>query len=99
AVAAGRHLHRGARRLTPYLGADHVRMRSDGFEEWGSAFALRTADATLARTQATVGLRARRDWRGASLRAWSEWQQTLQAEGFALQASLRSEARRVGKRC
>lgn len=88
AVEAGRHLHRGAWRLTPYLGADHVRMRSDGFEEWGSAFALRTADATLARTQATVGLRARRDWRGASLRAWSEWQQTLQAEGFALQASL-----------
>src|SRR5690606_11558761 len=43
AVEAGRHLHRGAWRLTPYLGADHVRMRSDGFEAWGSA--LRPAPA------------------------------------------------------
>ena len=86
-IEAGRHQRLGEWRLTSYLGADHVRLRSDGFEERGSGFALRADPATLARTQATAGLRASRDWRDLRLRAWSEWQQTLHASGFDVQAS------------
>ncbi|MGJ4727871.1 S8 family serine peptidase [Luteimonas sp. SDU101] len=86
-LEAGRHQALGGWQLTPYIGAGYVRMRNDGFAEWGSGFGLQAAAATLTRTQAIAGLRASRDWRGARLRAWSEWQQTLQAEGFDMQAS------------
>ena len=86
-VEAGRHWRPGEWQFTSYLGADHVRLRSDGFEEHGSGFALRAEPASLTRTQATVGLRASRDWRNLRLHAWSEWQQTLRASGFAIQAS------------
>src|SRR5690606_28478246 len=86
-LEAGRHQRLGKWQLTPYVGADHVRLDNQGFEEWGSALALRAEAATLTRTQATAGLRASRDWRGARLHAWSEWQQTLQADGFDMQAS------------
>ena len=87
-VEAGRHLRAGAWQLTPWLGADHVRLQGDGFQEWGSAFALRAHAATLDRTQATAGLRASRGWHGARLQAWTEWQQVLRADGFDVQASL-----------
>src|SRR5690606_8578720 len=86
-IEAGRHQRLGEWRLTSYLGADHVRLRSDGFEERGSGFALRADPASLTRTQATAGLRASRDWRNLRLHAWSEWQQTLHASGFDVQAS------------
>ncbi len=86
-IEAGRHQRLGGWQLTSYLGADHVRLRSDGFEERGSGFALRADPAALARTQATAGLRASRDWRKLRLHAWSEWQQTLHASGFDIQAS------------
>ncbi|WP_457021148.1 S8 family serine peptidase [Luteimonas sp. A611] len=84
---AGRRLQLGEWQLTPWLGVDHVRLHSDGFEEWGSGFGLRANAATLTRTQVTTGLRASRDWHGVRLHAWSEWQQTLQASGFDMQAS------------
>ncbi|WP_238346248.1 autotransporter serine protease [Luteimonas saliphila] len=84
---AGRHLRLGAWRLTPYLGADHVRVQNDGFAEWGSGFALQARAATLRRTQATAGVRGAFDWRGARLHAYSEWQQTLSAAGFEVDAS------------
>ncbi|TYT24970.1 S8 family serine peptidase [Luteimonas viscosa] len=87
-LEAGRQLHFGdGWELTPYLGADHVRVSHDGFEEWGSGYALRTHAATLQRTQATAGLRAAFDWRGARLHAYSEWQQTLATGGFDVDAS------------
>ncbi len=86
-LEAGRHRELGDWRLTPYVGAGHARMRNDGFAEWGSGFGLTAAAATLTRTQAVAGLRASRDWRGARLHVWSEWQQTLRADGFDVQAS------------
>src|SRR5690606_20426990 len=86
-MEAGRHQRLGEWQLTPYVGADHVRLDNQGFEEWGSALRLRTAAATLPRRQAPAGLRGSRYWRGAGLHAWSEWQQTLQTDGFDMQAS------------
>lgn len=86
-VEAGRQLHLGGWQLTPYVGADMVRVSQDGFEEWGSGYALRTRAASLQRTQATAGLRAGFDWAGARLHAYSEWQQTLSASGFDIDAS------------
>ncbi|MDH5829280.1 S8 family serine peptidase [Luteimonas sp. M1R5S18] len=86
-VEAGRQLHLGGWQLTPYVGADMVRVSQDGFEEWGSGYALRTRAASLQRTQATAGLRAGFDWAGARLHAYSAWQQTLSASGFDIDAS------------
>ncbi|MDH5834219.1 autotransporter serine protease [Luteimonas kalidii] len=86
-LEAGRQLHLGDWQVTPYVGADHVRVSHDGFEEWGSGYALRTQAATFQRTQATAGLRAGFHWRGARLHAYSEWQQTLAASGFDIDAS------------
>ncbi|MDH7451832.1 S8 family serine peptidase [Luteimonas composti] len=85
-VEAGRHQRLGDWQLTSYLGASHVGMRQDGFAEWGSGFALQAKAADLSRTQAIAGLRAGRDWHGLRLSAWSEWQQTLRADGFDVQA-------------
>jgi len=86
-IEAGRHHRLGELRVTPHLGADHVRLDSDGFREWGSGFALQAREAAIRRTQAIAGLRAALDWRGARLHAYSEWQQTLAAEGFDVDAS------------
>ncbi len=83
----GRRYRLGEWQLAPHAGADHVRLRDDGFQEWGSGFALRAEGSTLTRTQAIAGLRASRDWHGARLHAWSEWQQTLRADGFGTLAS------------
>ena len=85
-LEAGRHQRLGDWQLTSYLGASHVGMRQDGFAEWGSGFALQAKAADLSRTQAIAGLRAGRDWHGMRLSAWSEWQQTLRADGFDVQA-------------
>lgn len=86
-IEAGRHHRFGELQVTPYLGADHVRLDSDGFREWGSSLALQARAATMRRTQAIAGLRAALDWRGARLDAYSEWQQTLDADGFDVDAT------------
>ena len=87
-VEAGSRLALGGFALTGYLGAERSTLRSDGFEETGgSGFALRGRGGELQRSQAIAGLRSAFDWRGIGLRMHAEWQQTLSARGFDLQAS------------
>ncbi len=86
-VEAGHRYTLGVASLTPYLGADSTRVRSGGFHEWGgNGFGLEAGAADLRRTQAIAGVRAERDWRGATFRAYGEWQQVLDADGFDVQA-------------
>ncbi len=88
AVEAGRHWRVGAVGFGPYLGAEQVRLRSDGFEELGgSGFGLRGAGWDVSRSQAIAGLRARWDTPAFALHGYGEWQQTLASSGFDLQAS------------
>lgn len=73
--------------LTPYLGAEHARVRSDGFREAGAAgFGLQAEAATSSRSQALLGLRGERGWGALTLRGYAEWQQVLQADGLDRQA-------------
>ena len=88
AVEAGRHWRLGATELAPYVGAERVHLRSDGFEELGGdGFGLRGAGWDVARSQALAGLRARWEAPGFTLHGYGEWQHTLAASGFDLQAS------------
>ena len=88
AVELGHQWQAGAATLGPYVGAEQVRLRSDGFDERGGAgFGLRSAGWDIARSQAIAGLRARWDAPGFSLHGYGEWQQTLSSSGFDLQAS------------
>ncbi|UNK43824.1 S8 family serine peptidase [Luteimonas sp. S4-F44] len=88
AIEAGRHWRIGAAEVGPYAGAEHVRLRSDGFDELGGdGFGLRSAGWSATRTQAIAGVRARWEGPGFSLHGYGEWQQTLSASGFDLQAS------------
>ena len=79
--------------LTPYLGAEHARINRDGFAEAGaSGFGLRTDASVGERTQAIAGARVEREWTGRggrafALRGYAEWQQTLDASGFDIDAS------------
>ena len=88
AVEAGHHWRVGATEFGPYLGAEQVRLRSDGFDErGGDGFGLRSSGWDVERSQAIAGLRARWDAPGVSLHGYGEWQQTLSSSGFDLQAS------------
>lgn len=88
AVEAGHQWRVGATAFGPYLGAEQVRLRSDGFDEvGGNGFGLRSSGWDVERSQAIAGLRARWDAPGFSLHGYGEWQQTLSASGFDLQAS------------
>ena len=74
--------------LTPYLGASHVQVRSDGFaEQGGLGFGLRTQDADARRSLAMAGLRGERQWRNWTLRGYAEWQRELSRDGFSTAAS------------
>jgi autotransporter-associated beta strand protein len=87
-LEAGRRHRIGDALLTAYVGADHTQLDTDGFRETGdSGFALQASAARLTRTQAIAGVRAERDWRGATWRAYGEWQQVLDGSGFDVQAS------------
>jgi autotransporter-associated beta strand protein len=84
----GRRFALGGLELTPYLGASHDTLRTEAFEETGGAgFALQVEAGELERSQAIAGLRLERGWRGTTLRAWGEWQQTLRADGFDVLAT------------
>lgn len=84
----GYRLGMGSVNLTSYLGAEHARVRSDGFSEQGGfGFGLRAGDGLSTRSQAVAGLRAEHAWRGLSLRGYAEWQQALSADGLSMQAS------------
>lgn len=88
-VERGRVQHFGSLQLASYLGGEHIRVSSDGFTEWGGqGFGLQARAATMLRTQAIAGLRAEQVLPGgATLQAYGEWQQTLAADGFEVEAS------------
>lgn len=74
--------------LTPYLGASHVQVRSDGFaEQGGLGFGLRSQETDARRSLAMAGLRGERQWRAWTIRGYAEWQQELARDGFSAQAS------------
>ncbi|MFA4404787.1 S8 family serine peptidase [Xanthomonas perforans] len=74
--------------LTPYMGLDYVRLRSDGFREsGGDGFGLRADANTSSRTQALAGVRSAYRWRGIQLGGYAEWQQALSSDGLTLDAS------------
>ncbi|MEQ7415467.1 S8 family serine peptidase [Xanthomonas campestris pv. campestris] len=74
--------------LTPYMGLDYVRLRSEGFREsGGEGFGLRAAASTSSRTQVLAGMRSAYRWRGLQLGGYAEWQQALSSEGLSLDAS------------
>ncbi len=88
----GRRFNAGSVALTPYLGAQYLRIANDGFSEGSaSGFGLRANAWDASRWQAVAGVRAVRGWRlgGMDLRAdaRAEWQQALAANGFAFDAS------------
>ncbi|WP_235973071.1 autotransporter serine protease [Luteimonas sp. MC1895] len=86
-VEAGYRFEAAGFALSPYLGAEHVRLRSDGFSESGAdGFGLRVGAWDAARSQALAGLRVQRAWQGLDLHGYGEWQETLSASGFDLQA-------------
>ncbi|WP_243713389.1 autotransporter serine protease [Luteimonas terrae] len=88
AVEAGHQWRLGSTAFGPYVGAEQVRLRSDGFDELGgNGFGLRSSGWDVERSQAIAGIRARWDAPGFSLHGYGEWQQTLSASGFDLQAS------------
>ncbi|MBB1471641.1 S8 family serine peptidase [Luteimonas sp. MC1782] len=74
--------------LTPYIAAQHARMRSDGFNEGGAdGFGLRTDAWSASRSQAIAGLRMQGAWHGLRVHGYGEWQETLAASGFDVAAS------------
>lgn len=88
----GRRFDAGDATLTPYLGAQFVRIANDGFAEGGATgFGLRANAWNASRWQALAGLRAARGWRigDVELRAdaRAEWSRTLSADGLAFDAS------------
>lgn len=74
--------------LTPYLGAEYTRIRSDGFNELGGdGLGLRADAWTSTRSQAIAGLRGDRTLLpGVHLRSYVEWQHTLSASGLDVAA-------------
>ena len=77
--------------LTPYAGAQSLRLQRDGFDEDGAAgFGLRAGDSRFGLSQALLGTRYARGWRAGGARldlhAFAEWQRTLSRSG-AIDAS------------
>lgn len=77
--------------LTPYVGADYVRLDRDGFAEAGAdGFGLSTRGSRAELMQSMAGLRAERSWSlGAhriAMRGFAEWRDTLAADGLSLHA-------------
>ena len=87
-LEAGYRIGDAHARITPYLGAEYTRISSDGFNELGGeGLGLRAGDWTSSRSQAVAGLRGEREWlSGLRLQGYAEWQQTLSAQGLALEA-------------
>jgi autotransporter-associated beta strand protein len=77
--------------LTPYLGAQSLRLNRDGFQEAGAAgFGLSAGDSNLSATQLLAGARLEREWRlGSALLSLSgraEWQRTVAQSGRFIDA-------------
>ncbi len=91
-VELGRNFSTHDLTLTPYLGAQYVRLSNAGFDEGGSSgFGLRANAWDASRWQAIAGLRAARSWRTGDVQwradARAEWQQTLATRGMVFDAS------------
>lgn len=87
-LEAGYRWGHAAASLTPYMGLDYVRLRSEGFREsGGEGFGLRAAASTSSRTQVLAGMRSAYRWRGLQLGGYVEWQQALSSQGLMLDAS------------
>jgi autotransporter-associated beta strand protein len=87
-VETGRRFDLGKMALTPYVGADYSRVANAGFSERGaSGFGLKMRDFISQRTQAIAGIRGERAWRRWGVRAYAEWQQTLDSSGMDVDAS------------
>lgn len=90
-VQAGRHFRFGRGVLTPYVGAQALRLDRDGFHEPGAAgFGLSAGDSALSATQFLAGARLERQWRlgsaQLSLSGRAEWQRTLAQSGRYIDA-------------
>ncbi|BAV98518.1 autotransporter serine protease [Lysobacter enzymogenes] len=90
-LQAGHRFRFGEGVLTPYLGAQSLRLDRGGFEESGAAgFGLSAGDSTLSATQLLAGARLERQWRlGSALLSLSgraEWQRTLAQSGRYIDA-------------
>lgn len=90
-VQAGQHLRLGEGVLTPYVGAQTLRLQRGGFEEAGAAgFGLSARDSSLNATQLLAGARLERQWRlgsaHLSLSGRAEWQRTLAQSGRYIDA-------------
>jgi len=88
----GRRFDAGGVALTPYVGAQFVRIANDGFAEGGdTGFGLRANAWDSQRWQGFAGLRGERGWRigDVDLRAdaRAEWQRTLASRGELFDAS------------
>ncbi|MCC4620415.1 S8 family serine peptidase [Xanthomonas cassavae CFBP 4642] len=87
-LEAGYRWGHAAASLTPYMGLDYVRLRSEGFREsGGDGFGLRADANTSSRTQVLAGMRSAYRWRGLQLGGYAEWQQALSSQGLMLDAS------------
>ncbi|ROU06655.1 autotransporter serine protease [Lysobacter enzymogenes] len=90
-VQAGQRLRVGGGVLTPYVGAQALRLDRSGFEEAGAAgFGLSAGDSRLGATQLLAGARLERQWRLGSaqlgLSGRAEWQRTLAQSGRYIDA-------------
>ncbi|QWP75800.1 S8 family serine peptidase [Lysobacter sp. K5869] len=90
-VQAGHRFRFGEGVVTPYLGAQSLRLERGGFEEPGAAgFGLSAGDSALSATQFLAGARLERQWRlGSALLSLSgraEWQRTLAQSGRYIDA-------------
>jgi len=86
-VEAGHRFDFAGLAVSPYVGAEHVRLRSEGFDEGGaSGFGLRADAWEASRSQALAGVRFERAWKGLQLHGYGEWQEVLSATGFDVQA-------------
>ena len=90
-LQAGHRFRVGEGVLTPYLGAQSLRLDRGGFEEPGAVgFGLSAGDSTLSATQLLAGARLERQWRlGSALLSLSgraEWQRTLAQSGRYIDA-------------
>ena len=77
--------------LTPYAGADYVRLDRDGFAEAGAdGFGLTARGSRAELMQSMAGLRAERSWKlgthRVAMRGFAEWRDTLAADGLSLHA-------------
>lgn len=91
-IEGGHRFDLGAMALSPYVGSQLARIRSNGFTEAGAAgFGLRADGWDVDRWQAYAGLRASREWLFAAgfrfgIDGRAEWQRTL-SDGNGLLAS------------